>query len=133
MHAKNAARVLPDPVGAAISTSSRAAIFGQPSRCGSVGAPNRSRNQPATSGWKASRTSTTALQTTPRPTGRTRRCSGRSRLVRSAFTVYAEAWLLQRIRSRKRAQELRPVVVEGDLLVGVAPGAQGASVADREP
>ena len=34
----------------------QAAMRGQPSACGAVGAPKRSRNQPPTSGWNASST-----------------------------------------------------------------------------
>ena len=44
-------RVLPDPVGAAISVWRRALMAGQPWRCGSVGAPKRVRNHCATAGW----------------------------------------------------------------------------------
>src|SRR5262245_48604180 len=52
---KNAARVLPDPVGAEISVVSPAKICGHPSSCGSVGVPNRATNQSRTSGCAHSR------------------------------------------------------------------------------
>ena len=45
MHARNAASVLPLPVGAAISVCLPAAIEGQPCAWASVGAENRERNQ----------------------------------------------------------------------------------------
>ena len=55
MPARNAASVLPEPVGAAISVSSPAAIAGQPSACGSVGpCGNRRSNQPADRGVEGS-------------------------------------------------------------------------------
>ena len=47
MQTRNAASVLPEPVGAAISVLRPAAISGQPRRCGSVGSPNRSTNADA--------------------------------------------------------------------------------------
>ena len=50
--ARKAARVLPEPVGAAMSVSSPAWIRGQPAACGSVGVPKRRWNQSATVGWK---------------------------------------------------------------------------------
>ena len=49
---RKAARVLPEPVGAAMSVSSPAWIRGQPAACGSVGVPKRRWNQSATVGWK---------------------------------------------------------------------------------
>jgi hypothetical protein len=49
--ARNAASVLPDPVGAMISVSAPVAISAQPSDCASVGAPKRPANQLATIGW----------------------------------------------------------------------------------
>ena len=53
MPTRNAASVLPEPVGAAISVSSPAAIAGQPSACGSVGpSGNRRPNQVRIAGWK---------------------------------------------------------------------------------
>jgi len=54
MQTMNAASVLPDPVGAAMSVLRPEAISGQPSRCGSVGRPKRSANQWATTGWNSS-------------------------------------------------------------------------------
>src|SRR5215469_12735203 len=50
MQMKNAASVLPDPVGAEISVVLPARISGQPCSCGSVGEPNRPKNHSATSG-----------------------------------------------------------------------------------
>jgi len=47
---KNAANVLPDPVGAAISVFLPAWINGQARCCGSVGAGNRDPNQRSTAG-----------------------------------------------------------------------------------
>src|SRR5271157_4174112 len=55
--ARNAARVLPDPVGATISVFRPAAMAGQPSRCAGVGSPSASRNQAATGGRNLTRTS----------------------------------------------------------------------------
>ena len=50
MHVKNAARVLPEPVGAAISVCCPRAMAGQPSACGSVGSPNSPANPVAHEG-----------------------------------------------------------------------------------
>src|SRR5262245_36426018 len=50
MDQRNAARVFPDPVGAAIRVSSPRAIAGQPCTWASVGVPKRSRNQTSTRG-----------------------------------------------------------------------------------
>src|SRR5207245_4182729 len=50
MQARNAASVLPEPVGAEISVVRPARMCGQPSSCGSVGVPNLLMNQSATSG-----------------------------------------------------------------------------------
>src|SRR5438093_1461931 len=55
MQTRNAARVLPEPVGAAISVSRPAAISPQPPACGRVGpSGNRRWNQIRTAGWKRS-------------------------------------------------------------------------------
>src|SRR5271155_1123427 len=51
MQARNAASVLPDPVGAEISVVFPARMCGQPCSCGSVGVPNRCTNHSATRGW----------------------------------------------------------------------------------
>ena len=50
MHARNAASVFPDPVGAEITVERRARICGQPRTCGSVADSNRSRNHSRTIG-----------------------------------------------------------------------------------
>src|SRR5579872_7345948 len=50
MQMRNAARVLPDPVGAEIRTLRPAAISGQPCTCGSVAHSNRASNQSETRG-----------------------------------------------------------------------------------
>ena len=47
---RNAASVLPEPVGAAMSVCRPDAIAGQPSACASVGAPNRRSNHVRTMG-----------------------------------------------------------------------------------
>src|ERR1700732_289386 len=52
MAARNAASVLPEPVGAATRVLRPATIEGQARSWGSVGVPNRERNQAATAGWK---------------------------------------------------------------------------------
>src|SRR5262245_49117173 len=53
MQTRNAASVLPVPVGAAISVSRPRAIAGQPCACASVGpSGNRRSNQAPTAGWK---------------------------------------------------------------------------------
>src|SRR5215216_4208239 len=54
MAEKNAARVLPDPVGAAISVCRCFLISGHARNCGSVGAGKLRANQRATAGWKIS-------------------------------------------------------------------------------
>src|ERR1700732_1299411 len=55
MQIKKAASVLPEPVGAEISVVFPARMWGQPSRCGSVGVPKRLTNQSRTSGWAHSK------------------------------------------------------------------------------
>ncbi len=52
MALRKAARVLPEPVGAEISTSRPWRISGQPRRWGSVGAPKVAANHWETRGWK---------------------------------------------------------------------------------
>src|SRR5690348_16147809 len=52
MAARNAASVLPEPVGAAISTSRPDWIAGHARTCASVGASNADSNQAETAGWK---------------------------------------------------------------------------------
>src|SRR5215471_6278961 len=55
MATRNAASVLPDPVGAAIRVSAPPAMWGQPWACASVGpSGKRRRNHSATAGWKPS-------------------------------------------------------------------------------
>ena len=51
MAARNAASVLPEPVGAEINVWRRALIAGQASAWAGVGAMNRSANHAATAGW----------------------------------------------------------------------------------
>ncbi len=50
--ARNAARVLPLPVGARTSVDSPRAMAGHPRACAGVGSPNASRNHVMTAGWK---------------------------------------------------------------------------------
>ena len=50
MHARNAASVFPEPVGAEISVFIPASMCGQPFSCGKVGAPKRAENQSRTTG-----------------------------------------------------------------------------------
>src|SRR5437868_1696293 len=50
MQAKNAARVLPEPVGAEISVLRPETMWGHPSSWGSVGVPKQRTNQSRTSG-----------------------------------------------------------------------------------
>src|SRR5271165_4062510 len=70
MQTRNAARVLPDPVGAAISVWRAAAISRQPAACGSVGpAGNRTWNQARTAGWNDSSTRPTLPANTDIPLG----------------------------------------------------------------
>ena len=58
MHTRNPASVLPDPVGAAISVSSPAAMWGHPSCWGGVGpSGNRPSNHSRTAGWNPAMTS----------------------------------------------------------------------------
>ena len=49
-HERNAASVLPEPVGAVMSASPPAAMAGQARACTGVGAPKRSENQAWTTG-----------------------------------------------------------------------------------
>src|SRR5207248_5036339 len=57
IHQRNAASVLPLPVGARTSVESPRAIAGQPSTCARVGEANDAANQSRTAGWKRARTS----------------------------------------------------------------------------
>src|SRR5438874_1990397 len=66
-HARNAARVLPEPVGANRSVFRPAATSGQPRLCGGVGRPNVARNQFATDGSRASRPSGAVIIDGTRP------------------------------------------------------------------
>src|SRR5881275_2607199 len=50
MHTRNAARVLPEPVGAEISVGVPARMLGHPQICGSVGVPNFLSNHSAVTG-----------------------------------------------------------------------------------
>ena len=50
MQTRNAARVLPLPVGAEMRVASPARMAGQPCSCGSVGLPNLWRNHSAVTG-----------------------------------------------------------------------------------
>src|SRR5579872_1874811 len=50
MQMRNAARVLPEPVGAEMRVVLPVKILGQPCSCGSVGVPKRPMNQSRTSG-----------------------------------------------------------------------------------
>src|SRR5450432_3454254 len=50
MQARNAARVLPEPVGAEMSVVCPARMWGQPCSCGSVGVPKRWMNHSRTRG-----------------------------------------------------------------------------------
>src|SRR5215471_2036768 len=54
MAARKAARVLPEPVGAAISACLPAPIAGQASAWAGVGAAKDRANQAASAGWKSS-------------------------------------------------------------------------------
>src|ERR1700751_2497753 len=55
MQARNAASVLPEPVGAEIKVVRRARMCGQPCSCGSVGVPNFVTNHSCTMGCAHSR------------------------------------------------------------------------------
>src|SRR5258708_7401841 len=57
MQMRNAARVLPEPVGAEMSVGRAARMAGQPSICGSVAEPNRERNHSWMMGWAHARAS----------------------------------------------------------------------------
>src|SRR2546430_10573290 len=57
IEARNAASVLPEPVGAATSACRPALIAGQASTCAAVGAAKAEENHALTAGWKRSRTS----------------------------------------------------------------------------
>src|SRR6185437_1557048 len=61
IHAKKAARVLPDPVGAQIKTDLSSRMCGQPCSWGSVAEPNFDKNQVFTRGCAHSKTSRSAL------------------------------------------------------------------------
>src|SRR6266849_4496088 len=60
MQAKNAARVLPEPVGAEMRVVCPARMCGQPCSCGSVGVEKRVVNHSCTSGWAQAREGETA-------------------------------------------------------------------------
>src|SRR5579884_2384097 len=60
MQARNAARVLPEPVGAEIRVESPARMCGQPSTWGSVALPNLARNHSRTTGCAHARASAAA-------------------------------------------------------------------------
>src|SRR5689334_19317241 len=72
MQARNAASVLPDPVGAEMSVLRPSRIGGQPSVCGSVGVPKRAVNQSRTSGCAhvSMRSTTRRAGTWPQPVRR---------------------------------------------------------------
>ena len=53
MHHRNAASVLPDPVGAQMSVCPPAVMAGQPCACAAVGAANDDSNQERVAGEKA--------------------------------------------------------------------------------
>jgi hypothetical protein len=55
MQARNAASVLPDPVGAEISVVRPARMCGQPCSWGSVGVPKRWTNHSCSNGWAQDR------------------------------------------------------------------------------
>src|SRR4029079_12324866 len=55
MAVRNAARVLPEPVGAAISVCRPSAIDSQPRNCADVGSPTSVVNHRRTRGWKPSK------------------------------------------------------------------------------
>src|SRR5437763_1837221 len=57
MHARNAASVFPEPVGAEISVVRPARMCGHPCSCGSVGVPNFFTNHSCTTGWAQARES----------------------------------------------------------------------------
>ena len=61
MPARKAVSVLPEPVGAATSTSRPATIAGHAACWASVGAGKRRANHPATAGWNASSAGCTAI------------------------------------------------------------------------
>src|SRR3981189_209389 len=69
MTARKAARVFPDPVGAAISTCCCAWIAGQACSCGAVAASNVLVNQLATAGGKDERAVTLELPRCGRSAG----------------------------------------------------------------
>src|SRR5215467_8588084 len=62
MHARKAASVFPDPVGAEINVVRPATMCGQPCSCGSVGEPNFARNHSATSGCAHANETGTSLK-----------------------------------------------------------------------
>jgi len=59
---RNAAKVLPDPVGAATNTCSPAASAGHARICASVGASKVRENHAATAGWNEFSTLTVCLE-----------------------------------------------------------------------
>ena len=68
MAERNAASVLPDPVGAATRTCFPARMSGHASRCGAVGVPTRWVNQASIAGWNPESTAdstTNDVQTAP--------------------------------------------------------------------
>jgi len=55
MQTRNAASVLPEPVGAEMRVASPARMLGQPWIWGSVGVPNLEMNHSCTTGWAQAR------------------------------------------------------------------------------
>ena len=67
MAQRKAVKVLPEPVGAATSTSSPRAIAGHACACAGVGAGKVWQNHAATAGWKRASGEVMAIDMVPRP------------------------------------------------------------------
>src|SRR3954454_7544274 len=92
MHHRNAARFLPEPVGAQISVWSPPAICGQPCACAAVGSWNDDRNQLRVGSLKEARGSGTRAGT-----GAEYRTAVRSG-ARPAGSAAARRWLALDVR-----------------------------------
>src|SRR5262249_25788806 len=98
MQIKNAASVLPDPVGAEIRVVSPARMCGQPWTCGSVGVANRRTNQSRTNGCAHSNpgesgSSDSAFMALPSILPRSRNSPGRARVAPLGAELPTVLWV----------------------------------------
>src|SRR3569832_2359437 len=124
MHARKAASVLPEPVGAVISTSSPAAIRGQACCCAGVGAPKRLATQAATRVWNVE------LMTAARPFSIGEMGRDKNEKVSCPWWPDQDALLLQPDRCQTRSHVEGPpglASVCGDSFPAAGPNGTGGS------